>query len=314
MDEFKLYIESIEEEKQYIIGKNVHEYIVKNTKYPQTWIPFVKRYLNLIRNNKNLNYNFNRQIYVDILATIISRQIRIVDLPVIVGPAYYEFYTSEQYKNYKSIHVIVAKMTLFKLIKCSLDSILSVYNPKIDLLITEFVKNLYDNLIATLVDENITINEEDGHKEKRDRDIDVDAAVDGIIIRWLLNLFNTVDEKLLKYKPEMLSDAIPFVGVSHLYWFWLHITSTHISPISANDFITLVYKFDHLIYCGECSVNYKKHIVPFYYSSNDSIVTSYKPSDLVYHLHKVTNIYIGDDLESVTEDIIDDYRDFFIMN
>lgn len=245
MDEFKLYIESIEDEKQYIIGKNVHENIVKDTKYPQTWIPFLKRYLNLIRNNKNLNYNYNRQIYVDMLATIISRQIRIVDLPVIVGPAYYQFYTSDQYRKYKSIHIIVAKMTLFKLIKCSLDAILTTYNTKIDLLITESVKNLYDNLLATLVDENITINEEDGTKEKRDPNIDIDSAVDGIIIRWLLNLFNTVDEKLLKYKPEMLSDAIPFVGVSHLYWFWLHITSTHISSISKSDFITIVYKFSY---------------------------------------------------------------------
>lgn len=303
---FSGYINEIEKQGLVIIGSNVHDYVVKYAKYPHTWLPFVKRYKELVTENRRNVYT--KQIYTDMLATIIAKQIRIVDLPFVVGPTDLELADSVEFRNYQVTHLIFAKMTIIKLLKCSLECLTNASYD--ELLISESVKKLYDTLLTQFVNENVVVDE-NGSKRKRNDQLDVERCIDDIVTEWLLNTVHAIDTELLKYRPEILSDTISFLGVSHIYWLWLHLTAARSSAYKV-DFVSLVYNFDFLIYCGECAYHFKENIKPFFLYRGGDICTDHEPSELIYYLHDLINRRNNDNYLDFKLASIKDYMEFWI--
>lgn len=279
---------------------------IRRCKYPSAWRPLISRYVDLVGDNGDgLSWPLPPgvrpdrppaepaalHVYCDMVCTVITKKIMMVDVFYLYEPAWDE---NEDEKRLREVHTLTATKYLVKMLNCVYECVHGRLPDVLD--VTEAASMLYADVYAEAFDP-ATVDEKD---------------VFGLVEHWFR-------VRVLKHGAGRsftnVAPGIPFLLCSHVYWLWLHLTAARVRH-SAPDLVTVVYALDTIIYCGDCRHHFVEHRTEYFSDGRTRRGDSFGlctsrlgNAELLFHLHNRVNVQTGSPV--MDESVLAEYLTFW---
>lgn len=286
--EFKTKMNGLLDTIDTFIGPTVTSY-VKRSADPVTWLPVLERYRVLIIRADGQQRILAAMLYADLTCTFLTKKIYGVDVSYFELPVGGAQDTDKRYTNMRVAHLLAAKLYTEAVIVSAVETLRlgeDVTRPHI----INAVDALYSQL-SSMDFQHTTEN-----------------TVFDVVAAWFCKHILAASHDHKTYVPINLSPGMIFTRDGPVYWLWLHITAGAVTG-HVQDFLCVVYALDLTIYCPECHYHFLQHRRAFFHRNENNIpYTTYKPTELLYHLHTLVNQTTGAINPPI--DILNDYHTF----